>query len=78
MVADASDLSRGQFWGRLYPDSCDEGFGIRSDKTGKVEYFFLADEIRDNTADNELLAMEFLPIVSALEQTGLKVIVLND
>jgi hypothetical protein len=72
LVAEASDLSRGAFWSRIYDDACDVGFQIESHKTGSVVKFYMAEEHR---AGEEVTHWTFRPLDSTC---GCEVVVLND
>ena len=45
----------------LNPVPVDNRFGIKSERTGKVEYFVYDKQVRCGTVDNEVIAFEFLP-----------------
>lgn len=65
----------GMWWMvRLYPDAADVGIYVRSDRTGRVEPFFLEREEKD--AEGDLLALHFRPVSA---RTGVKnVVIFND
>ena len=76
-VAEASDLKDLVLW-RVYEDAADAGFGIKSAKTGKIEY--LVETHNQESEEGELLWTEFRSIRDnrgAVEQ-GWKVVILND
>lgn len=77
MSAFASDMGpayAGQWWlVQLYPDSCDLGMSVFSEKTGRTETFLLAER---EERDGDILAWRFVPLSSV---PGIKsVIVFND
>ena len=60
MASDFGPVVSGTWWlARLYPDACDEGIAIRSEITGKVEYFVLS---RGEVIDGDLIAWHFKPL----------------
>jgi hypothetical protein len=76
-VAEASDLKDLVLW-RVYEDAADIGFGIKSAKTGKIEY--LVETHNQESEEGELLWTEYRAIRGdngAVEQ-GWKVVILND
>lgn len=50
-LAFASDLQGSFKLGRIFDDACDEGFKIRSAKTGKTEIFVLTEILKDQEGD---------------------------
>lgn len=82
LIAEASDLQQGsrrELFGAVYDDSCDEGFVIVSERTGREATF--AVDSRDE-AEGEVRAWELVPTKKTLRQhphlAGLRVVVLND
>lgn len=70
----ASDL--GHFTGRLFADSCDEGFGIRSNITDKVIYFSHSET--EKNGDGDVVSQTFVAVVDIQSVlAGLKVVVFN-
>jgi hypothetical protein len=67
-------------FGRLYPDACDMGFGVRSIITNKIAYYYVSKT--DVDADNDVRFWELLPTDGTLRKlpgtAGTKVIVFND
>lgn len=74
LTSEASLLGRGQFWGRLYNDACDEGFEIHSPRTGNTVKFYLHETHRD--PDGDVTHWIFKP-VNAIGTVS-EVIVFND
>ncbi len=81
-VAEASTLSNGgtnHLFGQVFPDSCDEGFAMYSEKLGKVLTFcvWLTKE-----EDGDLLYWDLVPTPktekSVPESRGVRVRVFND
>jgi hypothetical protein len=72
----ASDFGKNtDFMGRLWGDAADVGFGILSPLTGKVVYFSLAKEVKD---DGGILFWEFEAVVDERSTlAGLKVTIFN-
>jgi hypothetical protein len=81
-ITEASDLAgvRDDIWETLYPDACDIGLKLVSERTGKEAHFYLVDPVRD--ADNDVVEWELLPTTETKHKfpnlQGWKVIVLND
>lgn len=82
-ITEASDLSGGRetdIWDSLYPDACDIGLKLISDRTGKEAHFYLVETKRD--VDNDVVEWELLPTTETKHKfpnlQGWKVIVLND
>ena len=74
---EASDLKGFPFDGLLYDDSCDGGFVLVSEKTGRSQPYYLNRNIYNK--DYDLLSQEFLPAEPMLPGAeGTKVIVYND
>lgn len=71
----ASDFGRANFTGQLYDDACDEGFGIMSEKTGKVVYFSLDHIERDSDGIKSWTFAAVVPESS--EHRHLRVVVFN-
>lgn len=74
-VAEASELPR-PMCGEVYRDACDLGFRVRSDRTGKIEYFRLKEEKRD--AEGDVTVWIFEPADRRLREMGVEFHVLND
>lgn len=76
--AEASDLARGNFMGRVWDDAADIGFIIRSDRLKKDFIFILKDEERDR--DGDVIQWNFVSVDErgAPTQTPMKVTVFND
>lgn len=79
-VVDASELSGSRnFWRRLYPDACDVGFRLVSEKTGRETVWYLNDVVYNG---EEYGYWEALPTPqSVLENPGLsgwKMVIYND
>lgn len=83
LVAEASTLSEGSrkpLFGRVYDDSCDEGFSIRSERTGRIATYHVNNTLKD--AEGDVTGWE----LTATRQTqkelpctkGMTVIVFND
>ncbi len=62
LVAEASTLGHGrfEFTCRVYDDSCDEGFGILSDATGKIVSF--AVDRYEQDSEGEIQAWHLIPL----------------
>jgi hypothetical protein len=67
LVAEISDLQLNKF-DALYDDACDVGFAVRNSKTGNITRWALADEIRSNDADNEVMGWYFIPTPESLRR----------
>lgn len=52
LTAEHSGLGNPEFW-QMYDDACDEGLAMRSNTTGNVTRWFLAETVRD--ADNDIV-----------------------
>jgi hypothetical protein len=76
-VAEASDLKDLVLW-RVYEDAADIGFGIKSAKTGKIEY--LVETHNQESEEGELLWTEYRAIRgdNGAVERGWKVVILND
>jgi len=79
LTVDISELPNDVFV-RIYPDACDVGIRVLSDKTGKVSEWVQSNEQRDN--ENELMFYEFVPTPKSLREfpklAGWKIITFND
>jgi hypothetical protein len=79
LVAEDSDFTdgttRGIVLGRVWPDSCDVGFDLRSHKTGQVERFYLNGEDKDREGD--IAGWHFEPVNRQL-RGRVRVLVIND
>jgi len=77
---EASELARYPF-ARIYPDACDEGFVIRSAKTGKEVTYYI-DHVEKDKKENEIKFWLLRPIEASIKKVptarGTKVIVFND
>lgn len=60
LVADISDLGKGDPFQRLYDDACDIGFSIRSHHTGRVVVYALHRVKKD--CEGDVLCWTFKPI----------------
>lgn len=58
-MADASDLPKGLVR-RVYDDACDEGFALKSARTGSVVVYTVSETKRD--AEGDVTSWEFTPI----------------
>lgn len=74
-VACASDLSRTDFWSRIYDDACDVGFAIVSERTGKSVVFYLAEQEHNG---DEITNWNFLPLNNEVCPEGVMAVVFND
>lgn len=72
--AEASDFGRRLELGRVFDDSCDEGFSIVSVKTGKIAVFALYNHEEDSEGD--LVSWIFKCVTPGL--THLKAVIYND
>ena len=59
----------------IYDDAYDVGFCIMSEKTGKLEYFYFSEEIRNN--EGELMAHVFVPVNREIREAGINVKIFN-
>lgn len=77
--AEASELGDG-FDKQLWNDSADQGFGIKSEKTGDVVLFTLHKELRGPRPELELFGWEFHVVNSKNDPAlrGLKAVIYND
>lgn len=73
-TAEASDFGRSFKLGRVYNDSCDEGFTIISERTGKPAVFALYNHEEDGEGD--LVSWIFKCVTPGL--THLKAVIFND
>lgn len=75
-----ADLCAGHVFGRVYPDACDEGFGLVSHRTGHTMYFAVDRVERDREGD--IVAWHLVPTAQSKRAhpraAGLKVTVYND
>jgi len=69
-VADLSDFNRSLLADRLYDDSCDVGFEIESERTGKVLLFTYVMSHKDG--DGDITHDEYLSTTE-----GIKIVVFN-
>jgi hypothetical protein len=67
----------GRWYGQAFNDACDEGFGIRSEKSGKVVYF-----VKDSTdeRDGEEMGWRYKPFKGqdVVGEDTFEVLVIND
>jgi hypothetical protein len=79
-ISEISSLGKGFRMERVYPDACDVGFTMVSDKTGKQVVFVEEDEVRD--VDNDILYWLFVPTENSIRQNpelvGVTVLLFND
>lgn len=79
-VAEASDLSCGNVFSRVYPDACDMGFTLSSHVTGKESDWVVINQLRDNEGDVRIWTLA--PTANTLrampQLKGVTVTVLND
>ena len=61
---------------QVYPDACDLGLDIRSERTGKVETFRIKDEIRNTEGETEVWVLE--PLRLSLRALGVEIHIIND
>jgi hypothetical protein len=71
-IAFISDINKFNLFGRIYPDACDAGFDLVSDKTGNAETVSFYDTIWN---DGEVGGWVFKPINSSHD---FSVVVFND
>ena len=80
-IAEVSDLGR-NYLIQVWPDACDVGVEIVSQKTGRHSRWFQAKEERSNDEDAELLATIYEPTRETLrtepQLKGWTVHILND
>lgn len=80
MVAEASDIGWKNIFDQLFDDAYDIGLAIRSERTKKVVYFHVAEEIKDQEGD--ILVWILKPISQHAKPNtklyNLEVHVLND
>lgn len=75
-VAEASDLGRGEPFGRVYDDACDVGLTLVSATTGRSIVFAVARENRDR--EGEVVSWDLVPAFYQSHGRGLTVRVFND
>lgn len=76
--ADISDLTGDHdtdLFKRVYQDSIDQGFAIRSHVTGRVVRFRVE---RSEKIENEIAYWVFVPCDARLRENGIHVVVYND
>jgi len=71
-----SDFGRTTPWGMIYDDAIDQGFMLRSERTGDCKAFRQV-EIQKN-GEGDVEAYIFEPCNNALRTEGVKVIFYND
>lgn len=74
--ADMSDLGREFSLGRVYDDSCDEGFTLVSQWTGEEIVFVLDHVLRDGEGD--VLRWEFRPVPNPKVKKFFRLYLIND
>ena len=72
LIADASDLDLDNHIIQVFPDSCDEGFDLYSNHTGRVVRFVCRHDEWNN--EGELLWHDYVPI-SDFEQRDIELTV---
>ncbi len=74
-VSDASLFGDSTLCKRLYNDSYDLGFGIKSKRTGNVEYFY--ESLVKKDSDGDLIFIEYIPVNRKLRLDGVTVKIFN-
>lgn len=79
-VTEASNLSRGNFLHRLYPDACDEGVTLYNPATNvSVDFYMYQSE---TSSEGELLSWYLLPTPESLRKVpklnGVSILIFND
>ena len=80
-VTEASDLDRNPFK-QIFPDSCDEGLELVSQRTGEVSKWYVTYTRYSNKEDHELQGWELQPTRETLRKLpqlkGWTMVVFND
>lgn len=81
-ITEASDLGRvgEDLFERIYPDACDEGLVIISDKTNTEMVFFLADTETDPEGDTTAWHLRLTPecVRRRPDLADMRVVIFND
>ena len=80
-IADISDLGPNPFC-QIYPDSCDEGFSLVSQATGKVTDWAVYETASSSGIDGELISWRLKPTLMSLRKNpgldGYTILLYND
>lgn len=81
-ITEASDLTRGNFLHQIWPDSCDEGLVLISEKTGQESLWYKDHDEYSDDEDHELLATHLLPTDCSIRKhprlKNTKMVIIND
>ena len=74
--ADASDLSNGELFSRVWSDSYDVGLTLVNPSTGNEEVFYIDDTDKDEEGD--ITGWRLKPVNKALADRGITITLFND